>query len=114
MNILEKFSLTGKVALVTGGAGLLGREFCRTLAEAGATVYLADMNPDLIDRSVNELNGFSEKVKGLELNVIDPVSINRGVEQIIAESNSLDILVNSAALDPKFDPEHPRFYNNAF
>ena len=36
MTIYDKFSMVGKTALVTGGAGLLGKEFCRTLAEAGA------------------------------------------------------------------------------
>lgn len=114
MTILEKFSLAGKVALVTGGAGLLGKEFCRTLAEAGATVYLADQSIELIDRSVSELGTLTGTLKGIQINVTDPASIESVVAKIIAESKSLDILVNSAALDPKFDPTHPRFYDNAF
>jgi 2-deoxy-D-gluconate 3-dehydrogenase len=114
MTIFDKFSLTGKVALVTGGAGLLGKEFCRTLAEAGATVYLADQNEDLIDRSVKDLANLKGIVIGIQINVIDPVSIEKVVAKIMADSKSLDVLVNSAALDPKFDPTHPRFYDNAF
>ena len=42
--IQEKFDLTGRVAIVTGGIGLLGTEFCRTLAEAGAAVTVVDLN----------------------------------------------------------------------
>ena len=42
-DIFEKFDLTGRVAIVTGGPGLLGKEFCRTLAEAGAAVVVADL-----------------------------------------------------------------------
>ena len=44
MTIQEKFDLTGRVAVVTGGVGLLGAEFCRTLAEAGAAVAVVDLN----------------------------------------------------------------------
>ena len=44
MKILEKFDLTNRVAVVTGGVGLLGAEFCRTLTEAGAAVAVVDLN----------------------------------------------------------------------
>ena len=44
--VMQKFDLTGRVAIVTGGPGLLGKEFCRTLAEAGAAVVIADINAD--------------------------------------------------------------------
>ena len=44
MTIQQKFDLTGRVAIVTGGVGLLGAEFCRTLAEAGAAVVVVDLN----------------------------------------------------------------------
>ena len=114
MGILDKFSMDGKVALVTGGAGLLGKEFCRALAEAGGMVYLADRNPALIERSLDELKEFGGLVQGLEVDVTNPASVKAVVEKIVSQSHTLDVLVNSAALDPKFDPEHPRFYDNAF
>src|SRR3990172_5897712 len=43
-NVLEKFQMQGQVAIVTGGAGLLGKQFARTLAQAGAAVVVADLN----------------------------------------------------------------------
>jgi len=43
-DIFDKFSMKGKSTIVTGGAGLLGRQFCKTLAEAGAGVVVADLN----------------------------------------------------------------------
>ncbi len=44
--VQEYFDLTGRVAAVTGGCGLLGQEFCRTLAEAGAQVVVVDLDGD--------------------------------------------------------------------
>jgi len=114
MSIQDKFSMKGKVALVTGGGGLLGKEFCRTLSEAGAAVYLADINAELIDRSLMELQQTNNSIKGIQINVTDPLSIDNVMEQIVSETGRLDVLVNSAALDPKFDPQHPQFYDNAF
>ncbi len=60
-DIFEKFSLKGQVAVVTGGAGLLGKQFCRTLAQAGAAVVVADLNTDAAAAVAGELkrDGFT-------------------------------------------------------
>jgi NAD(P)-dependent dehydrogenase (short-subunit alcohol dehydrogenase family) len=112
MSIFDKFSLTGRVALVTGGAGLLGRQFCKTLAEAGALVFLADQTSPLTKNAADNLK--LKSVQPLEMDVTNPESVKNAVITIINETGRLDILVNSAALDPKFDSSHAQPYSNAF
>jgi 2-deoxy-D-gluconate 3-dehydrogenase len=104
-NILDKFNLAGKVAVVTGGAGLLGREFCRTLAEAGASVVVADIDQKATYQIARQLEEAGHKAIGSGLDVTCPESTQGMVEQTLKEFRRLDILVNSAALDPKFDPD---------
>lgn len=114
MTVFDKFSLKGRVALVTGGAGLLGKEFCKTLAEAGADVYCADLNFDLANQAAETLAKENLKVRAIKLDVTSAESSESVVEEIVKRSGSLDILVNSAALDPKFDPTHSQNSSNAF
>jgi 2-deoxy-D-gluconate 3-dehydrogenase len=105
MTIQDKFDLTGRVALVTGGAGLLGAEFCRTLAEAGAAVAVVDLNASASQGMAATLtkNGF--KALAAPTDLTRPDSVNAMVEKVLTEFGRIDILVNSAALDPKFDAE---------
>jgi NAD(P)-dependent dehydrogenase (short-subunit alcohol dehydrogenase family) len=112
--IFKKFSLKEKVALVTGGAGLLGREFCLTLAQAGARVYVADLDGQAAQTVAGEITGQAQEPAGIRLDVTDPDSVNTVVEQILGQSGRLDILVNSAALDPKFDLDNIGSASNAF
>jgi len=105
MKIQEKFDLTGRVAVVTGGIGLLGTEFCRTLAEAGAAVAVVDLNQEKCAATAAELSGAGHKALGIATDITNPASVNAMVEQVIAHFGRLDVLVNSAALDPKFDPQ---------
>lgn len=112
--IFEKFSLKGRVALVTGGAGLLGKEFCLTLAQAGATVYAADLNENAVQAVADDLTRQGFEAFGIRLDVTDPASAAAVVDEIVARSKRLDILVNSAAMDPKFDPQHAQTNSNAF
>lgn len=118
----QLFDLTGRVAVVTGGAGLLGGEFCRTLMEAGAYTVIADIDQaaaKAVAASLNELRfnkrDRSEETSQRALGVQTDVSSKESVQQMVAKTlsvyNRLDILVNSAALDPKFD--HPRETNLA-
>jgi 2-deoxy-D-gluconate 3-dehydrogenase len=103
MSIYDLFQLSEKVALVTGGAGLLGRQFCRTLAEAGASVVVADLDGEAAAAVAAELPGPG---LGVQTDVTLPVSVQAMVTVALEHFRRLDILVNSAALDPKFDPDH--------
>jgi NAD(P)-dependent dehydrogenase (short-subunit alcohol dehydrogenase family) len=105
MKIQEKFDLTGHVAMVTGGVGLLGAEFCRTLAEAGAAVAVVDVNASASQAVADSLTNSGYKALALSTDITQPDSVNAAVEKVLSAFGRLDILVNSAALDPKFDPD---------
>lgn len=100
------FDLTGRVAVVTGGAGLLGGEFCRTLREAGARVVIADIDVAAAQELAASLANKSDESRHV-LPVHTDISSKESVESLVAgtlsEFQSLDIWVNCAALDPKFD-----------
>jgi NAD(P)-dependent dehydrogenase (short-subunit alcohol dehydrogenase family) len=103
------FDLNGRAAIVTGGAGLLGSEFCKTLVEAGAKVVIADLDDIAAGRLAANLNKDSragDRVLAVRTDVTDPASVQAMVEAAMQAFGRLDILVNSAALDPKFDPDH--------
>lgn len=96
MGILDSFSLKGKVALVTGGAGRHAPAFIQALAEAGATVYGGDLR-------VDRMRAVAETLAGKGLCVI-PVALDQGDEQsirnlkttILDRESGLHILVNAA------------------
>jgi 2-deoxy-D-gluconate 3-dehydrogenase len=105
MTILDKFNLKDKVAVVTGGVGLLGAEFCRTLAEAGAVVAVIDLNADAAVKVADGLTQSGFKAMGIPTDITKPDSVNGMVDSVLKAFGRLDVLVNSAALDPKFDPD---------
>jgi NAD(P)-dependent dehydrogenase (short-subunit alcohol dehydrogenase family) len=105
MKIQERFDLTGRVAVVTGGVGLLGAEFCRTLAEAGAAVAVVDLNESASQALVESLMSRGYQSLALPMDITQPDSVNATVEKTLSAFGRIDILVNSAALDPKFDPD---------
>jgi len=103
--IMDKFNLTEKVAVVTGGGGLLGKEFCRTLAEAGASVVVADLNEEAAGKMAEGLTADGYRVRMALTDITNPDSVNALVEITLKAFGRLDILVNCAALDPKFDSD---------
>jgi NAD(P)-dependent dehydrogenase (short-subunit alcohol dehydrogenase family) len=105
MTIQDKFDLSGRVAVVTGGAGLLGAEFCRTLAEAGAAVVVVDLNASASQAVADALTKNGYEALAVPTDITNPVSVNALVEKILSAFERLDVLVNSAALDPKFDAD---------
>jgi 2-deoxy-D-gluconate 3-dehydrogenase len=105
--IQAKFDLTGRVAVVTGGAGLLGAEFCRTLAEAGAAVAIVDLNREAAANVADALARSGRHAQAFATDITRPDATEALAEGVLSVFGRLDILVNSAALDPKFDPEAP-------
>jgi len=105
MTIQEKFDLTGRVAIVTGGVGLLGSEFCKTLAEAGAAVAVVDLNASASQAVADTLTKSGYTAQAFAVDITKPDSVNAMVENVLSAFGRIDILVNSAALDPKFDPD---------
>ncbi|MBK8566523.1 MAG: SDR family oxidoreductase [Saprospiraceae bacterium] len=98
---MEIFSLEGKVAIVTGATGLLGRQHCMALAEAGASVVVADLNLGDCRHLVEELPG--ENHLPLALDVAVPHSVRTGRNAVLKKYERLDVLVNNAAVDDKFE-----------
>jgi NAD(P)-dependent dehydrogenase (short-subunit alcohol dehydrogenase family) len=108
-------SLDGKVAVVTGALGLLGREFAQILLEAGAEVVLADLDgPACRGRAEELIPHFGRRARGHGLDVTRPESIQALRDELLTRTGRLDILVNSAAIDDKVtatadDPDAARF-----
>lgn len=96
MNVIDSFSLKGKVALVTGGAGLYGRQIVAALAEAGATTYIAARTVSKLETVAEEERARGNDVTALALDLTDESSIEALHDEIVTRSGGCDILVNNA------------------
>jgi NAD(P)-dependent dehydrogenase (short-subunit alcohol dehydrogenase family) len=97
MPILDRFSLKGKIALVTAGSGpLFGSSISRGLAEAGATLIVASRSLERNEAFAVELRQAGHDVHARELDICEPESIRRLHEAVIERFGRLDVLVNSA------------------
>ncbi len=111
----ERFNLENRVAIITGGAGLLGAHYGQALAEFGAHVVIADIEGAAaieIARQVSEESGVEAFAYAAD--VSDPNSVRDMVAATLQKFDRIDILVNNAALDPKFDPDHIGEHTNRF
>lgn len=88
------FDLSGKVALITGGAGLLGPEHAIALSSHGAKVYLTDVNEQACLKKVEDIA--IEDVSVRKLNVTDKEQWQALVDEIVSLEGHIDILVNNA------------------
>lgn len=89
--------LFGKIALVTGAAGQLGRQFCHALAREGATVWVSDLEINRCKEVVSNLSGKSPHYP-LIMDVADPESVQNAFSKIKKASGTLDILINNAGI----------------
>lgn len=92
----EKFNLKNKVAVVTGGAGLIGRAVSIALAEAGAHVYIAETDKEKANELVQKLKKQNRLADFLEFDITNSKSIEAGIDQILQKKSQIDIWINTA------------------
>ncbi len=101
--IQQLFDLSGRVAIVTGGAGLLGYHHGAILAAAGVYVVLLDLIADPAMRAKELMNAHGIKCLGLAVDITDEASLKETSTLIIQEFGRIDILINNAANNPKME-----------
>ncbi|MDJ0596269.1 MAG: SDR family oxidoreductase [Pleurocapsa sp. MO_226.B13] len=101
------YDLKGKNALITGAAGLLGKEHAAALAALGAKVVLTDISKDNLQNVAQKLKTeFSEEQ--IQTYVMDVTSITsiKSVQEQVNNNGQIDILINNAAIDPKVNADN--------
>jgi len=110
INKMKKFDLTGKTALITGAAGLLGVEHAKALLEIGATVIMTDLDEDSLissyDSLIKEYNKY--RIYHHVMDVSQQENIIDVLKFLQAAGNRVDVLVNNAAIDPKVKEEETK------
>jgi NAD(P)-dependent dehydrogenase (short-subunit alcohol dehydrogenase family) len=98
-----KFNLTGKHALITGAAGLLGMQHASALLESGATVALTDISEGALEKAKMTLSVDAEapRILTFVMDVSKLDSIQSVAKTLASSGRRIDILVNNAAIDPK-------------
>jgi NAD(P)-dependent dehydrogenase (short-subunit alcohol dehydrogenase family) len=98
------FSLAGRVAVVTGALGLLGKQHCLALAAAGAHVVVADLDGTASDEYARSLRSQSfPEALGIGVDITSPDSVKTMRDAIIARFGKIDVLVNNAAINDMFE-----------
>lgn len=110
---MELFSLKNKTAIVTGALGLIGKEHCKALSEAGANVVVADIDGSKCSELAKTLS--TESI-GVSLDVIKKDLIQNLRDNVLKRFGHIDVLVNNAAIndmfeDPKAATEQSKFEN---
>ena len=101
--VKSRFSMIGRTALITGSAGMLGRQHAAALLEVGASVILTDIDVDGLEvaRDYLEESFVSTWIRTMAMDVTQIESVREVAEELDSEGVRVDVLINNAALDPK-------------
>jgi NAD(P)-dependent dehydrogenase (short-subunit alcohol dehydrogenase family) len=108
MTMASMYDIAGRVAVITGGAGLLGEQHARVIAGAGGIPILLDVNGG---RAAEIARGLSEEfgvpAAGAQANIVDRAEIERVLGETLSKFGRLDILINNATNNPKVQESGP-------
>ena len=99
----EKFRLDKKNVLITGAAGLLGKEHALAILEAGGKVILTDISTKELNKTKKDLQSKydSESIKAFKMDVSNKKDISRVSGLLLKSKTRVDVLINNAAINPK-------------
>lgn len=102
---LSKFDLSNKWVVVTGAAGLLGRQHSTALLEVNANLVLLDKDKDKVIQLAYELNqlGFNGKILNYEIDITNESKVLAVSKDLSAKRISINVLINNAAINPKYE-----------
>ena len=92
----EFYDISGKTAVVTGGAGVLCAAMCQVLAATGAKVAVLDLNAEAAESLAAELRSTGAEAISLNCNVLDKASLESAAQEVLAKFGRVDILINGA------------------
>jgi NAD(P)-dependent dehydrogenase (short-subunit alcohol dehydrogenase family) len=98
------YDLTGKIAIVTGGGSGLGRDIALSLASAGATVVVADLNADLGQKTMDEIKQAGRDSAFHKLDVSNSQQVREMTAAAVERFGAINILVNSAGITKRLPP----------
>lgn len=101
MNLKNPYNLTGKVAVLTGGAGVLCSCIAGGLSECGAKITILDINLPAAEKVAAGLRGCGGDAIAVQVNVLDKASIETAANQVLAHYGRIDILINGAGGNKK-------------
>src|SRR5512137_2639268 len=100
----SRFSLEGKVALIVGGGGDLGKAIVNRFSQAGATVLLTSRKVENLQKLADEVNAKGGKAAAFASHLGKSEEVKKMIEQVKAQYKTVDILVNSAGANPQMVP----------
>ena len=104
MSVRTAFDLTGRVIVITGAAGLLGRGHASAVAEMGAMPILVDIDARAGEAIASEVRArFGGDAIALNIDITDLAALERARDEVLARYGRIDGLVNNAANNPKVE-----------
>ena len=107
MNVMDSFRLDGKVAVLTGSAGLFGRQIADALVEAGARLFIASRNIDSLEEQATRMRQDGQDVTAHTLDQGSEESIRMLLDFVLEQAGRVDILINNSVLRPMSDWSSP-------